>query len=130
MLPVSCSRGAACLLALSLTGCGVAPEEGWGVQRQAQVSCAEECPPGSRIATFAVEERQFAYDTFGGAFFYQKDQCETYCEPETTCEPPNVPVVTAEGMSCQLLPRYATFPHVDDVDLSFGSLWDEAKVVP
>ena len=120
------------LLQLSLAGCGAAPEvdETPGKNQQAQLSCKQECPAGSHIATFAVEERQFAYDTFGGAYFYQKDQCETYCEPDSVCEPPNVPVVTEEGFRCVLLPRYATFPKAEDVDLSFGTLWDETKVTP
>jgi hypothetical protein len=116
---------------LGSVGCGVAYEdEALGERQQAQVSCIQECPPGTRIATFAVEEQRFAYDTFGGAFFYQKDRCETYCEPETTCEPPNVPTISDDGFSCQLLPRYATFPSVDEVDLSFGALWDETAVMP
>lgn len=117
--------------ALVLASCsGSYEEEALGVEQLAQVTCIQECPPGTRIATFALEERKFAYDTFGGAFFYQKDRCETYCEPETTCEPPNVPTISDDGFTCQLLPRYATFPSVDEVDLSFGSLWDEAAVMP
>lgn len=103
-----------------------------GVQQQAQdkPACAQECPGGTRIATFATDERTLALDTFGGAFVYTKAGCETYCEPVMKCIAPNVPVVTADHYECQLLPRYDSFPAPADVDLSFGSLWDESLVTP
>lgn len=103
-----------------------------GVQRQAQEkpSCKQECPGGTRIATFATDERTLALDTFSGAFVYTKSGCETYCEPVMRCAAPNVPVVTADHYECQLLPRYDSFPAPSEVDLSFGSLWDESLVTP
>ena len=119
---------------LLLLGCleSVDPSAEIGVQRQAQdkATCTQECPTGTRIATFATDERTLALDTFGGAFVYTKAGCETYCEPLMKCMAPNVPVVTADHYECQLLPRYDSFPAPAQVDLSFGSLWDESLVTP
>jgi hypothetical protein len=124
----------ACCGGLLLLGCleGSGPYPEGDVRQQAleKPSCTQECPAGTRIATFATDERTLALDTFGGAFVYAKAGCETYCEPLMKCLAPNVPVVTAEDYECQLLPRYDSFPAAADVDLSFGALWDESRVTP
>lgn len=123
----------ACACGFWLLGCleGEA-EPAAGVQQQAQdrPSCTQECPAGSRIATFATDERTLALDTFNGAFVYTKSGCETYCEPVMKCMAPNVPVITFDHYECQLLPRYDSFPAAAQVDLSFGSVWDESLVTP
>ncbi len=124
----------ACFGGFWLLGCveGYEASAELGVQRQAQgrPSCTQECPAGTRIATFATDERTLALDTFSGAFVYTKAGCETYCEPVMQCMAPNVPVVTADHYESQLLPRYDSFPAAADVDLGFGSVWDESLVTP
>ena len=93
-------------------------------------ACTPFCPAGSRLATFAKTERALAQDTFGGAFLYVKEGCETYCEPLIRCVPPNVPVVAQDDFRCQLLPGYSRLEAPDEVDLSFGTLWDADRVKP
>jgi hypothetical protein len=93
-------------------------------------ACTASCPAGARIATFATTEKALAQDTFGGAFLYVKEGCETYCEPLTRCVPPNVPVVKDDTFACQLLPGFTRLEAPDTVDLSFGQLWDPSKVTP
>jgi hypothetical protein len=125
--------GLGLVLGTAVLGCDQVGREGepLGFTQQPQdVTCAQECPAGSRLATFATEEQTVAYDTFKGAYVYGKQGCETYCEPEIACVAPNVPVVTGDHFECQLLPLYDSFPKAEDVDLSFGSLWDEAQVQP
>lgn len=127
-------RHLACAGSFLVLGCleGYEPPPEPGVQRQAQAkpSCTQECPAGTRIATFATDERTLALDTFRGAFVYTKAGCETYCEPVMKCLAPNVPAVSADHYECQLLPRYDSFPAPADVDLSFGGVWDESRVTP
>lgn len=131
MLSVRHLASASCVLLLGcLEGYEAAPELGVRRQAQEKPSCTQECPAGARVATFATDERTLALDTFNGAFVYTKAGCETYCEPVMQCIAPNVPVVTADHYECQLLPRYDSFPAPADVDLSFGSAWDESLVTP
>lgn len=93
-------------------------------------ACSQSCPDGARVATFKTSASEIALDTFGGAFLYVKNGCETYCEPLTRCLAPNVPVVSNGAFQCQLLPGYTKLEDPANVDLSFGSLWDETKVTP
>lgn len=119
------------VVCVATAACAAADAGDRSVTRQAQApACTQQCPDGARIATFKTTASEIAADTFGGAFLYVTDGCETYCEPLTRCLPPNVPVVSQGAFQCQLLPGYTKLPAPETVDLSFGTLWDPAAVTP
>ncbi len=92
------------------------------------VTCETSCPAGTRLTNIDVVDYNQA-EAESGVFLYVTESCESFCEPIVPCILPNVPVVDASGFQCQPLPGLNSLPPVEDVDLSFGTAWDESQAV-
>ncbi len=104
------SGGAAVLLA----ACAAAASCGGGDDGVEPVACAEECPAGTRRAS---------YDSVasGNGVTVASSTCETHCESVVPCVFPNIPTLTAGSYSCAPLAGFSTL--VPDVDADFS--WAE-----
>mgnify|MGYP003332680641 CR=1 FL=1 len=105
----------------------------WACDKDPSVSCATECPAGTRKVSFS--EAEYTDITNGGRFLYSESQsCEAACEPLQPCVLPNVPeIVATEGGTeyrCSPLEGFSQIPAPSDLDLSFGSRWDPSLAAP
>lgn len=117
-------RSPALRIGLPLLSLGIAAVVYAGANDRAE--CETLCPAGTRLST--IEDTEFAQaEAERGAFLYVTETCESFCEPIVPCITPNVPVVDAAGFRCQPLVGWSDFEPPDDVDMSFGDLWDEAQ---
>lgn len=86
------------------------------------LDCEVDCPDGTRLADFSENILRAAAD---GAFIWVEDSCEASCAPIVPCQWPNVPVVTPEqGFRCEPLSGFSAMEPDQEVDLSFGALFD------
>lgn len=91
----------------------------WAACTVQDLECDVSCPDGTRKVS--VDQLEITdVDTFS----YAADQsCETWCEPEQPCLPPNIPIVDGEQFACRPLDGFSDIPLPSEVDTSFGTLW-------
>lgn len=78
--------------------------------------CGQECPEGTRRASFDVVVSGQGGVVVGAS-------CETYCEPIVTCLAPAVPVITKDSYACEPLAGFVSYEEDALVDWSFADLW-------
>jgi hypothetical protein len=110
-------RAAALLAWLPLTACA---DGARGGQDDNPVSCEAGCPEGTRGARYEAVVR-------GSAGVVAAGECESVCEPITTCLAPQVPVITADSYACVSVEGISSIPEDAEVDFSFTQAWADEE---
>lgn len=78
--------------------------------------CEAGCPDGTRGARYEAVVR-------GQAGVVAAGECESVCEPITSCLAPQVPVISADSHACVSIDGISGIPADAEVDFSFTEAW-------